>query len=77
MGVHRIIAMNNTKYAEEILNAVRLKEDEVIKTFEINYIKQCMLDDKLEVYVDKQDKDIRVEISNGEEVVCRAQITLF
>ena len=69
--------MNNTKYAEEILNAVRLKEDEVIKTFEINYIKQCMLDDKLEVYVDKQDKDIRVEISNGEEVVCRAQITLF
>jgi len=69
--------MNNTKYAEEILNALKLKEDEVIKTFEINYIKQCMLDDTLDVYADKQDKDIKVEIVNNGEVVCRAQIALF
>lgn len=70
--------MNNTKYAEEIINALKLTKEEKIKTFEINFLQQCMLDEQLNINYVKNGKEINIEIKNKEgNVVTRAQITLF
>ncbi len=47
---------NNAKYACILLNALRLKEDEVIDTFQIDYVHESRLDDTLMVYYYKENK---------------------
>lgn len=42
--------MNNTKYATIALDAINLKEDEMITDFQINHLLECKKDEVIEVY---------------------------
>lgn len=46
---------NNAKYATMILNALRLKEDEVIDEFQIDFVHESHLDDIITIYYYKED----------------------
>ena len=45
---------NNAKYATMLLNALRLKEDEVIDEFQIDFIHESHLDDIITIYFYKE-----------------------
>ena len=69
--------MNNSRYGEIIYDALKLKKEEVIKTFEINYHKECHLDDELDVLIKKENKEIFIDIKKEDEMKAKAYITLF
>lgn len=46
---------NNAKYASMVLNALKLKQEEVIDEFQIDFINESHLDDVINIYHIKQD----------------------
>lgn len=72
--------MNNAYYAEFIVNALRLKSDEVIKNFEIDYLKEALIDDEILIRSIRNNKEILVEgynNINNNIVLFKAKIELF
>ncbi len=71
--------MNNAYYAEFIVNALRLKSNEVIKNFEIDYLKEVLIDDEILIRSIRNNKEILVEGYNNINniVLFKAKIELF
>lgn len=70
--------INNINYAKYILNAIKLKKDELVKTFEINYVKELQKDEKVLIYSKKDGKTILIKgIINTNEISFVAKIELF
>lgn len=60
--------MNNTKYATLVLDAISPNEDEIITEMQINYLIECQLGDKINVYLNQQNGYYYVDgIKNGSE----------
>jgi acyl-ACP thioesterase len=50
--------VNNTKYANYVLDAISPNEDDILKTFQIDYRKEVMEGEPLEVFYTRQDGGI-------------------
>jgi acyl-ACP thioesterase len=50
--------VNNTKYANYVLDAVSPNEDDILKTFQIDYRKEVLEGEPLEVFYTRQDGGI-------------------
>ena len=53
--------VNNTKYGEFIINTISLSQEDHIKKFEINYIKEVHLQDELVVKFNKEENQYFIE----------------
>lgn len=70
--------INNTSYAKYIINSLDLSEDDFIKTFEINHIKEVQKDTIIKNYYKKDGKIILIKgIINDSEVSYIAKIELM
>lgn len=69
--------LNNTKYSEEIWNALKLKKEDKIKEFEINFVKEVLLGDKVSVYYTKEDDIYLVEGYSNSHLSFKAKVTLW
>ena len=70
--------INNCNYAKYIINSIELNEDDLIKKFEINYIKEVHQDTIIKNYYKKDGKIIYVKgIINNDEVSYIAKIELI
>ena len=68
--------VNNAKYANYILNAVKLPKDKKITAFEINYIHEMPSDSEFEVYYKDEEGGILAKCSADGEEIFRARIDL-
>lgn len=60
---------NNAKYATMVLNVLCLKQDEVIKEFEINFVNESHLGDEIDLYYMKENNTYLVKgISKGKTI---------
>ncbi|OQC43254.1 MAG: Acyl-ACP thioesterase [Bacteroidetes bacterium ADurb.Bin028] len=64
--------VNNTKYGEFILNTISLSQDEQIKNFEINYIKEVRLNNELTIKFNKQKNQYFIEGYSNNELAIRS-----
>ncbi len=69
--------LNNSKYAEIIMDAIKLTKDEKIKSLEINYLKEAFLGDNIIVKNQKEDKEIFIEGYKEDELIFKSKITLL
>ena len=68
--------MNNTKYASAITNLLTLDQDENIKSFEINYLKELKYKETLELSEEREDNVIEITGRNKGVVSLRARVIL-
>lgn len=68
--------MNNTKYASAITNLLTLDQDENIKSFEINYLKEMKYQEILELSEVREDNVIEITGRNKGVVSLRARVIL-
>lgn len=60
---------NNAKYATMVLNVLCLKQDEVIKEFEINFVNESHLGDEIDLYYMKENNTYLVKgVSKGKTI---------
>lgn len=64
--------VNNTKYGEFIMNTISLSQEEQIKNFEINYIKEVHLHDELTIKFNKQGNQYFIEGYSNNELAIRS-----
>ena len=64
--------VNNTKYGEFILNTISLSQDEQIKNFEINYVKEVRLNNELTIKFNKQKNQYFIEGYSNNELAIRS-----
>lgn len=70
--------MNNSKYAEVISNVLRLNKNEKIKGMQIDFIKESMLDEILNIYLEKEEKKYFITGTDDKNKVhFLAEVTLF
>lgn len=75
--IDRNLHMNNSQYAIVIYNAIKLKANELIKSFEIDFIKELRYLQKAKVAFVKVDKMIYIKIYSSDNIVnARAVIEL-
>ncbi len=67
---------NNAKYACILLNALRLSEEEVIDTFQIDYVHETHLDDVISVYYYKENKTYFAKATCMDNTIFLAKIDL-
>lgn len=67
---------NNAKYTTYILNALKLKQDEIIEQFQIDFVHETYLDDKLTLYYYKEDNLYHIKALKDNDLVFIAKITL-
>lgn len=68
--------MNNTKYSEVIINHIDLGADDIISSFEINYVKETKKGDRLTMKSMRKDKEIFIEGFCNNLLAIRSKITL-
>lgn len=68
--------MNNTHYAEFILDAIRLKKNEVIKSFQIDYLKEAFLDDIIGLKTERTEDEVFIEGYRNNDLLFKAKIEL-
>lgn len=68
--------MNNTHYAEFILDAIRLKKNEVIKSFQIDYLKESFLDDIIGLKTERTEDEVFIEGYRNNDLLFKAKIEL-
>lgn len=68
--------MNNTHYAEFILDAIRLKQNEIIKSFQIDYLKEAFLDDVISLKTERVENEIFVEGYRDTDLLFKSMIKL-
>lgn len=69
--------MNNTHYAEFILDTIRLKKNEVIKSFQIDYLKEAFLDDVIALKTEKIENLIFIEGYRNNDLLFKASIEIL
>ncbi len=67
---------NNAKYTNYILNAIKLKEDEIIDKFQIEFVHECYLDDVLNLYYYKEDNIYHIKALKNTDTVFICKIEL-
>lgn len=65
---------NNAKYACMVLNALRLKQENDIKEFEINFVNESKLDDVIDLYYKKIDNYYIVKAISNEKVIFMSKV---
>lgn len=65
---------NNAKYSSMVLNALCLKEDEKIDTFEINYVNESYFKDVLNIYHYKENKEYFVKATCNDKTIFLCKI---
>lgn len=68
--------MNNTHYAEFILDAIRLKQNEIIESFQIDYLKEAFLDDIISLKTERVGNEIFVEGYRDTDLLFKSMIKL-
>ena len=69
--------VNNTYYANWVIDALSLQKDEEIKTMQIDYRKEVMLKDKIDIYTKRDGKKVQAKGINEEDQRCfNAEIEL-
>lgn len=58
--------VNNTQYANYVMNAINPQKDTIIKTFQIDYRKEVMLGAQLKVYFIEEDDAIFTKAQNND-----------
>lgn len=67
---------NNAKYATMLLNALRLKEDEVIDEFQIDFVHESHLDDLIKIYTYKEENCYYAKAVCNDFVIFMSKINL-
>lgn len=57
--------VNNARYADLVLDAVKLRENEEIDVFQIDYLHEVLAGEKLELFVLRENGKIRVKACNA------------
>ena len=68
--------VNNAKYANFVMNALNLKREREIKTFQIDYRLEVKRDEQIEIYVLDEGGIIRVKGIKGDDTMFMASIEL-
>ena len=68
--------VNNIKYADMILNSINLNENDNIKLFEIDYIKELKKGNSITTYYKKENNIILVKGISNENIIYLAKIVL-
>jgi len=68
--------LNNAKYSEIIMNAIKLNKSKKVSSFEINYLKETFLDETLDLKINMVDNIIYVEGYKEENISFKAKICL-
>ena len=67
---------NNAKYACMILNALRLKKENDIKEFEINFVNETILDDVIDLHYKKIDNYYIVKAISNNKIVFTSKVSV-
>ena len=68
--------VNNARYAYMLANAIKLKENELIKSFSINYVHESHLDDIINIYYLKDNKLYLVKGICDNQIIFIAELEL-
>lgn len=68
--------INNIKYCVMILNAIRLKENELIDTFQIDFINETHENDEINIYYFKENNEYNVKAICNNKTVFISKILL-